>query len=282
MKISTLYPSQCQLGESPLWHQSRKSVFWVDILESVLYEYHFQTKSIYTWIIASNVSLVIAGEDNQLILAVKGGLLNFDLKTGDVSWLAHLDENIENNRCNDGVRDQMGRIWVGTMDRHCKENAGSLYMLDSSWKPKKMMSDLTIPNGLVWSLDHERMYFIDTPTQMVKSYLYNQETGDIQFERTAVRIPKELGMPDGMTIDAKGMLWVALYGGAAVSRWNPVNGELLQVLKMPALNITNCTFAGENMDMMVVTSARENLSGQQLNDYPESGNVFIIEGLFDH
>lgn len=220
-----------------------------------------------------------SGKGDNVLLAVKGGLINFDLITGNKQWLADIEKGITGNRCNDGACDSSGRLWVGTMDIDCKDNSGNLYCIDHTMEIKKKINNLTIPNGLVWSLDNERMYFIDSPTQCVKSYLFNNENGEIYFENIAVHIPAEIGMPDGMTIDADGKLWVALWGGGAVCRYDPVSGELLDMIKLPAINITSCKFVGENLDTLMVTSAREGLSNGQLEEFPESGNVFIINNL---
>ncbi|MEB0261961.1 MULTISPECIES: SMP-30/gluconolactonase/LRE family protein [unclassified Mucilaginibacter] len=279
MNVSTLFPSQCLLGESPLWHRQSRSCFWVDIQKSILYQYDWLSAKTKQWEIKEHVSLAVEGPDDNLIIAVKGGILKFNLKTANKTWLADIDKNISNNRCNDGGCDIQGRLWVGAMDMECKENAGSLYRVDNNLVVNKMVGNRTIPNGLTWSLHNERMYFIDTPSQTVVSYLYNKNSGDIYYEKIAVNIPVNMGMPDGMAIDAEGMLWIALYNGGCITRWNPSSGELLDEIDLPAIHITNCAFVGDDLGSLIVTSARENLSVEQLNEYPESGNVFLIKGF---
>ena len=279
MNISTLYSAQCILGESPLWHPNRNSCFWADIHSGNLYEYNWLTGHTSKQYIAGHLSLVMQSTGDQLLLAVQGGLMKMDLATGHKTWLTDLDKHIVTNRCNDGACDTQGRLWVGTMDTRCADRAGSLYRVDRDGAVKKMIGNLTIPNGLVWSMQNDRMYFIDTPSQNVFSYLFNSRTGDIIFEKIAVQIPVTMGMPDGMTIDAEGMLWVAIYNGGCITRWDPRNGQLISKIKLPALHITSCAFAGENLDSLFVTSARENLTAKQLEDYPGSGDVFLISDL---
>jgi len=175
MDIATLSALHCVLGESPLWHSARKSYFWVDVHPGVLYELNPLTQALSKWEIGKPVSLVLESDGNQVILAVKGGLVKLDFTNGEQAWLTDIDSNILNNRCNDGASDSLGRLWIGTMDMECKANAGSLYRVDGDFMVKKMIGNLTIPNGLVWSLDHERMYFIDTPERKVVSYLFNKK-----------------------------------------------------------------------------------------------------------
>ena len=277
MRVETLYNSSNVLGESPYWHANRQSLFWVDIEEGLLQELNWLTREVKIWHINRRVSLIVEGGDDRLILAVQGGLVNLDLKTNELVWLTDIENDIQDRRCNDGGLDANGRLWIGVMDIHCKVGQGSLYRLDEfTGVPKKMIEGLTIPNGLVWSQDGDRMYFIDTVSGAVKSYLFNLTNGTITYEKDAVTIPTDMGMPDGMAIDKQGMLWVALYGGYAISQWDPTDGKLLDLIKLPVPNITNCCFAGEQLDHLVVTSAKENLPPQQLIDYPESGNLFII------
>jgi len=262
-----------------MWHSYRKSCLWVDISNNLLFELNWETQKIQIWHTLQKPSLVIEAEDDSVLLAVKSSLLLFNLKTNAQQKLVDIEKDITANRCNDGACDSRGRLWIGTMAIDCKSNSGSLYRVGHGMEVKRMINNLTIPNGLVWSLANERMYFIDSPTQCVKSYLFNKATGEIYFEKIAVHIPAEMGMPDGMTIDADGKLWVALWGGGAVCRYDPVNGALLDLVAIPAVNITSCQFVGENLDRLMVTSAREGMSDEQLLQFPESGNVFIINDL---
>ncbi|MEO6498265.1 MAG: SMP-30/gluconolactonase/LRE family protein [Mucilaginibacter sp.] len=277
MKVETLYPSHCMLGESPVWHRRRGSYFWVDIEEGILYELN-AAKDLQMWKLKTKVSLIIEQEDDTLLLAVQGGVVRFNPADGSTTELVGLDKDYPANRCNDGACDADGRLYIGTMNVNCEKDAGNLYRIDKDFTVTKVINDLTIPNGIVWSHDQARMYFIETMSRTVKSYLFNRKTGEIYYEKIAVTIPEDMGYPDGMAIDTEGMLWVALYGGYGVSRWNPETGMLLEKISLPVPHVTNCTFGGDNLDELVVTSAKENLNEEQLAQYPQSGDVFIITG----
>ncbi|MES2826783.1 MAG: SMP-30/gluconolactonase/LRE family protein [Bacteroidota bacterium] len=277
MKVTTLVHSQNTLGESPFWHAARQSVFWVDIEKGVLHEAWLSSGQFKKWSIGRHISLIVSGIGDELILAAEGGILRFDPDLEKATDMMQINSGLPNQRCNDGNCDSKGRLWVGVMDKQCKDGYGSLYRIDRSLHATKMLDGLTIPNGLVWSADNTRMFFIDTLTRKVKAYQFDSESGSLQFERNVISIPEEMGLPDGMTIDSKGMLWIALYGGAAISKWNPENGVLLETIKIPALNVTNCIFVGNELDQLIVTSARENMTSAQLEQYPQSGNVFHIE-----
>lgn len=286
MEASTLFPSQCILAEGPLWHQERNSCFWVDIEKGVLYEYGWDSKEIKTWSFDYKVPLVIPAVQDQVILGLNGSLARFDLETGQLHWLVDLENNLPNNRCNDGACDSKGRIWVGTMDMDIKEGAGALYCLEKNLQIQKKLEKVTISNGLAWSTDNRVFYYIDTPTQKVDSYHFKEETGEIIFDKTVIHIPQNMGSPDGMAIDEEGMLWIAHYGGSGVYRWNPNTGDLLETIKVPAPNVTSCAFVGKDLDGLLITSASENMSGDDLKKYPSSGDVFYaktkVKGTLPH
>lgn len=275
MQTSTLFPSQCFLAESALWHKERNSCFWVEIERGVLYEYKWKSKEVNTWSFDHRVTLVIQATNNEVILALDRSIARFDLETEKLEWLADLETQLPNNRCNDGACDSEGRIWVGTMALDFEEAAASLYCIERNGNWEKKMEHVTISNGLVWSLDNKILYYIDTPTRKVESYFYDKETAQIKFDKTAVHIPEEMGSPDGMAIDAEGMLWIAHYGGFGVYRWNPNSGEFMEKIEVPVPHVTSCAFVGEDLDQLIITTARENLDEDQLLKYPESGNIFV-------
>lgn len=277
MKAEVIYPSQCLLGEGPLWHAERNSCFWVDIEQGILFEYHWLSKQCKTWKFDGRLTMVCANVANCLILGLNAGIARFDLITEKLEWLLDIESDIAGNRCNDAKCDSMGRLWIGTMDMTFKPGASSLYYIDKDLNIQKKLSNLTISNGMAWTADHKRMYFIDSPTQTVKSYLFNPDSGDILFERNAVHIPEEMGSPDGMCIDREGMLWIAHWGGYGVYQWNPINGDLIRKIEIPVPHVTSCAFVGKDLDHLIITTARGDLNEADLEKYPQSGNVFILK-----
>lgn len=277
MKVHSLFASQCILGESPLWHAERKCCYWVDIERGVLYEYNWLSKTTRTWKFNKRLGLVREGKDNQLILATDAGIARFDLETEQVSSVVDIESPTSRNRCNDGACDSLGRLWIGTMHLEHKKGAGALYMVDKNLKVHKRLTNTSISNGIAWSADKKHLYFIDSPTRVVQSFFFKEKTGEILFEKKVIEVPAEMGTPDGMAIDEEGMLWIAHWGGFGVYRWNPLNGKLLDKIELPVPQVTSCTFAGENLDELIITSARENLKKEELKKYPESGNIFFVK-----
>lgn len=273
----TTIPSQCFLGEGPLWHAERGSFFWVDIEKGDLFEYNLATNVTQTRHFPHRLAVVLEGQVGKLILGLDRKLARFDLETDELEWFCEVEEDLPLHRFNDGKVDAKGRIWIGTLSTKFTDGAGSLYRIGSDLKPVVQLADLTISNGLAWTEDQKTFYFIDTPTRQIREFDFDLESGEIRFRKVAVEVPGELGFPDGMCIDQEGMLWVGHYGGAGVFRWNPQTGELLDKIILPVPHVTSSCFGGEKLDHLLITTAQENLSPEQLKQYPQSGDVFLVK-----
>ena len=276
MTAISLVSSQCMLGESPTWHHRKQCCFWVDITGHVLYSFHWITKETRQWKFNEDISLIVESTGDHLLIALKTTIVKFDTETGKIESLFDIEPTIKNHRCNDGGCDVKGRLWVGSTHEDHNFERGVLYAVELGSSPIPKIKNVTISNGLVWSLDNSRMYFIDSPTQEIRSYVFNQESGEIVFEKIAIRIPIEMGTPDGMTIDREGMLWIAHWGGYGVYRWNPNTGDLITKIDVPAPHVTSCAFAGEDLGTLIITTAQKNMTPDQLKDYPQSGNLFTV------
>ena len=121
------------------------------------------------------------------------------------------------------------------------------------------------------------LYYIDTPSHEVKAFDYDMETGTIVNMRVVVQLSDSLGHPDGMTSDTQGNLWIAMWGGAQVTKWNPGTGQLLEQIPVLAKNVSSCVFGGENRNELFITSARVGLDEDILKQYPLTGGVFRLE-----
>lgn len=263
----------CELGEGACWWRERNSWCWVDILGFSIYmrdvngsQQRFDTGGYVT-------TLAPVAGGNELVAGLKDGIAFFSPEQGMGSRIALLEERSQ-VRCNDGKCDPAGRLWIGTMQMPPGEGTGNLYCISGKAAPELKLAGVTISNGLVWA--GNKMYYNDTHTRTVQQFSYDESTGAIAFTRVAVHIPPELGWPDGMAIDSKGMLWIAHWGGYGVYRWNPATGELLGKVEVPAPHVSSCAFGGPGMDEMLITTAREHMTAAQIAEYPLSGSVFHV------
>lgn len=282
MQPELLLDARADLGEGPAWDASRGLLYWVDIHTGRLHTYD-PSEEIDHWVSVGEslgcvaprpVSLQTRG--TSLVIALNSGFMTFSLPSQRMVFLANPEPHLTGNRFNDGKCDPAGRFLAGTMDDAEKEASGSLYSYSPDGTLKTLLTGVRISNGLTWSPDYQTFYYIDTPTRQVTAFDYDLATGNIANPRPVVNVPPKFGWPDGMASDSEGMLWVAMWGGAKLTRWNPATGQLLEAIPVPALNVTSCVFGGPDLTDLYITSARKGMSAEQLAKVPLSGGLFRI------
>ena len=261
-----------RLGEGPVWDARSGRLAWIDVLSSQILLTDVATPQTEVIEVPSHVGAVAPRAAGGFVAALQDGF--WVVGDGPTRRITSVAEAGPSLRFNDGKCDPAGRFWAGTMAYDEKPGAGALYRLDPDGRASLVLDGVTISNGLAWSLDGLTMYYIDTPTRRIDAFSFSPGTGEISDRRPVISIPAELGLPDGLTIDAEGGLWVALWGGAAVHRY--VDGRLDAVVTLPISQPTSCAFGGENLDELYVTSAREGLSLEQREAQPLAGAVFRV------
>jgi sugar lactone lactonase YvrE len=274
MQAELLLDARATLGEGPAWDEKTQTLYWVDIL----------AKRVHAWKegrgdflqLDEYIGCLAPRRDGGLIAALHASFWTLGLVAGKQALIASVSEPAS-NRFNDGKCDPAGRLLAGTMDMEEKAASGALYSLTAGQSPRKLLDGIRISNGLAWSPNYKIFYYIDTPTRQVRAFDYDLETGNISRPRVVVEIPPGMGFPDGMTSDMEGRLWIALWGGACVSKWNPLTGQKEAEIAIPAPHVTSCVFGGPRRDILFVTTARLGLDEAALAANPLSGGVFQIQ-----
>jgi len=266
----------CGLGEGPVWDAASNIILWLDIVKGEIHQFNISTKQHSTFETGEMVGCIAPRENGGFIAGLENGIAFIDTIKNTVHHIINPEEGLE-NRFNDGKCDAAGRFWVGTMSKSEEENKGSLYVMETDLSLKKKIENVTISNGIAWSLDSKQMYYIDTPTNYVFAFDFDIENGELTNQRVAVDITHEQGFADGMTIDEEGMLWIAFYGGWRVARYNPDTGKLLQQIELPVANVTCCTFGGKNLDDLYITTAAKGLSEEERLKQPDAGKLFVVK-----
>ena len=270
MQAELLLDAQALLGEGPAWDAKTQTLYWVDILEKRIYAGTELLAQLDDFI-----GCLAPCKNGHLILGMRASFVDFEPAISRQTLLAILTESAT-NRVNDGKCDPAGRFLAGSMDMNEKEASGSLYSFDGK-AVTRLLEGIRISNGLAWSPDHKTFYYIDTPTRIVKAFDYDVNSGAIANQRIAISVPDSFGWPDGMTSDTEGNLWIAMWGGAQVTKWNPQTGQLAERVSFPALQTSSCVFGGKNMNELHVTSARVGMSEADLKKYPLSGGLFRVK-----
>jgi sugar lactone lactonase YvrE len=272
--VELVIDSQSDLGEGAIWNYKSGELMWIDITGKILNFYSPRTGNNKEMFTGQMIGTVVPAQSGMVLVALQNGIYTLNPETGTKSLVADPEEHIPTNRFNDGKCDPSGRFWAGTLSLEGEKGAAALYRLDADSSVHKMIENVSISNGIAWSPDFKKMYYIDTPTQKVMAYSYNNESGEISQPSVAVEIPAEMGSPDGMTLDADGNIWVALWGGSAVGCWNPETGELLRKIEVPAKNVTSCAFGDDDLGTLYITTARQGTTPEELEKFPHAGGVF--------
>lgn len=279
LPIEVITDHKCLLAEGPVWDAKKNAILWIDILKGHIHEHSFKTSSQKTIELKEMIGSLSICSDRNLITALQNGFAFVDRESGKKTMIVDPESDLPNNRFNDGKCDPAGRFWAGTMSLSEDKGAGSLYVLNHNLTCSKKINGVTISNGLAWASDHNTMYYIDTPTLQIVAYDYNKSTGEIINRRVVITIDEKEGYPDGMTIDNEDMLWIAHWNGWQVTRWNPKTGKQLLAVKMPVAKVTSCTFGGENLTDLYITSAKVDLSQEDLKSQPLAGSLFVIKDI---
>lgn len=255
-------------GEGPVWSDRWPGLRWVDMLAGDVLELDSGTGEVRRFPVGTVAAALRPRTDGGVVIALERG---FALADRDFHTLAPLPELWSDRgvRMNEGGCDPDGRFYCGSMAYDQTPGAGTLYRLDPDGTITPVLHGVTISNGLAWSPDGATAYYVDTPTQRIDAFDYDAESG-LSHRRTAVTIPREAGEPDGLTVDADGNIWVALWKGGAVHQYSPT-GTLLDTIRIPAAQVTACTFGGPNLDELYITTSRNGLGD---NAEPAAGAIF--------
>jgi len=259
-----------QLGEGLLWSGRDNALYWTDILGQRLNRLRLSDDVVDSWTVPEMIGWVIERRDHRgFIAGLKSGIVALTLDPLTITPLVAPEPDMPGNRLNDAVADRWGRIWAGTMPLGCDQPTGSLYLLDTDLSTTRIDTGYTVTNGPVVSADCDWLYHTDSVAGRIYRFPLDAN-GNAGSRQDFITFEAAWGSPDGMTFDADGGLWVALWGGAGISRFT-ADGIRDRTIELPASQITNIAFAGHNLERMFVTSAADGV------DETHGGALFEID-----
>jgi len=273
VEIRCVADVKATLGEGPIWVPAEQALYWVDIKGRNIFR--FKEQELETWDTPCRVGSIAPKASGGFIAGTDEGLMNVDLGAGRFDLFDNPEQDRPGNRFNDGKVDRRGRFWAGSMDDAQRHASGALYRIDPDRKVTRIDDDYRITNGPAFSPDGRTMYHNDTGRQVTYAFDLDPE-GRATNRRELIGHPDDGGHPDGITVDAEGCIWIALWGGWCIRRFSP-SGELLRTLRLPIEQPSSCAFGGPDLDRLFVTSAREELSEGDLSKQPSAGGLFMLE-----
>lgn len=295
--IEVVSPAPAALGEGPHWDPIEQALIYVDIIGGSACRLNPNLKELHTINVGDHVSFAIprAVNNDEWVIGRKQDIEILNWKTGNRRQIVCVDQDDQKDktRLNDGKCDALGRLWTGTMFLVSEfdlfqMNTSAFYSLDRDHQLKKHISNVSLSNGISWTLDNQTMFYIDSLPGTLDAFDFDLERGELSRRRTIVNFPelwkanyatRNTALPDGMTTDNDGKLWIACYDGGRVIRVDPETGKVLQSLEFPVTKVTSCCFGGPNYNDLYVTSVYHDLSETELKAQPLAGHVFKVTGL---
>lgn len=275
LHAKTCVDTSCLLGEGPVWFED--ALWWVDIEGKRLLRRGGNGDKPERFAVSERIGFAVPTGHSDWLLGLQSGIHSWTPGRGVPHLLAAPEADRAQNRFNDGKCDPQGRLWAGTLSMDGSPGEAALYRMDRRESVRKILSGITLSNGLAWDSAGSTMYYIDTPTRVVSGFRFDPESGEIRDRRTVFEVPEGIGVPDGMTIDSEGTLWIALWGGGSVLNVDPPSGTVLHTVRVPARNVTSCTFGGEDLETLFITSASIGLNDADRRAFPDSGKVFSLQ-----
>jgi len=263
------------LGESPVWDDQARCLYWVDIRQPVIRRFDPASGGVDTWPMPDLVGSIALTDEGRLLVALPQFIGLFDPKSGSLEVFVRAHRPLPGHRFNDGRCDRQGRFWVGSMHNLTRAPEGVLYRLEGRGALQPVRDGICIPNSIAFSPDGHTMYFADSLKYALDAYDYDPETGSVGAPRVLAHTEPP-AFPDGSAVDAEGYLWNAEFEGWRVVRYAP-DGGIDRVISLPVQRPTCCAFGGPDLDVLYVTTSSQRMTREELEAQPLAGALLAIE-----
>src|ERR1700712_4039043 len=264
----------CTLGEGPVWSVGEQALYWIDIEAPALYRWAWAARGVPSWPLPALVGAIALREQGGLVLALRTGIHTFDLTSGELTFVADPEAELPGTRYNDGTVDPAGRFWIGGMVLTGEAGSAGLYRFSAEGVATRMLSGIGCSNGTGFSPDGTVMYYTDTVTKTIVRYDFDVVTGDIR--NPTVFAADDDSNPDGLTVDADGFIWGVKWDGSRIVRYAP-DGSIDRVVPLPVQRPTSLAFGGPDLRTIFITTARIDLTPEQLEAQPLAGRLLVID-----
>lgn len=275
MDIEVAVDACATIGESPLWVAEENALYWIDIRAPALYRFDIGDRSQRAWTVTSDLgAFALLPNRGGALLALREGIFELDFQSAVLTRRAAPPYDPQLYRFNEGACDATGRFWVGVMfdplisGAEPKPATLHSFTLEDGLRPEPDVAELH--NGMAWSPDGRTFYLSHSRQREIYAFSFDERCGALTERHSFAKIPSGLGVPDGAAVDSEGGYWCALHGAGRLHRYT-ASGKLDVAITLPVSQPTMCTFGGEALDTLYITSARDKLSAQQLKEQPIAG-----------
>ncbi|XP_078147321.1 regucalcin isoform X2 [Centroberyx gerrardi] len=284
VRVECVVKESCLIGEGPVWEESEQTLLFVDIAGQKIHRWNSATNHIQSMETGHMVGFAVPRRSGGYVAAAGRSVVAVDWSTQTTKKLLEVDEEKPNNRLNDGKVDPIGRLLAGSMALEerpavLERKQGALYSVTSDLTVTRHFNQVDISNGLDWSPDQKTFFYIDSLSLTVDAFDYDTHSGHMSNRRVVYRMEEGEGLPDGMTVDADGRLWVSCYNAGRVVHIDPETGVRLQSVSLPVMKTTSCCFGGPDYSDLFVTSASLGLDQSERRQQPLAGDQAPPPGL---
>lgn len=262
------------LGEGPLWCARTQSLMWIDGNKPQYFRWRWGSEQAESWPLERPPAALARTEDGRLVMAFRARIGVLDAPGSAITDLDMPGLDLGDERFNDAKVDRRGRLWIGTIDRALNRRIGSLYRMDEHGI-SAVDSGFALSNGLCWSPGGETLYFSESFDRLVHRYHFDMDSGSIHRTGTLASFAGGEPKPDGLTADARGGIWCAVFGAGRIDRYLP-DGTLDRSIHLPVSRPTSCMFGGPDLRTLFITTATFGLSEAEKLAEPLAGSVFAI------
>ena len=275
MEVRIARRGRDHLGEGACWPAGGRALLRVDITAGLVHHWDPDSGEQRTDRFDGDVGAAVPRSNGGMVVAVDRRLVLVD-PGGERRTLLEVESGRDGNRFNDCRADPAGRLWAGTMSRTREPGVAALYRVEPDGGCRAVLEGLTLSNGICWSPAGDAMYHVDSTAQRIDRYGFDAARGELADHRVHAEIAPEDGLPDGLCADAEGGVWVSLFGGGALHRYDE-RGALTERVPLPVTNPTCPAFGGEDLATLYVTTSRHTLSGEQQRAEPAAGCLLALE-----
>lgn len=273
--IQPLFNITTEHGESPVWDAENNIFYWVDLLKGHFHKSSLNQSNPETFAIGQPLGVLALREKGGYILAIREGFAFYDERSNTLTPIHDPEAHLPHTRFNDGAVDPAGRFLAGTMHFDGSQPVGSLYSINQQLHVSQLETSIYVTNGMDWNPAGNSFFLTDTNRHLIYKYEYDLATGEIKNRKDFILFNKN-EFPDGMCVDMESNLWVALWQGAKISRFDAA-GKKVEDIFLPVTCPTSCCFAGEDLSTLFITTSQLVLSDSEKKKQPLSGRILSIE-----
>ena len=280
VEIRVALDARATIGEAPTWVAEEQAIYWIDIKQPALHRFDVRTQSDRAWVVTSDIgAFALMPEHGAALVALREGMFRLDFASGALAPLAPPPFDPAQFRFNEGACDASGRFWVGVMfdplESSAQAQRASLHSFTLRGGLRSEPDVAELHNGMAWSPDGRTFYLSHSQRREIFAYRFDAPAGALSSRRCFVRISNDLGVPDGAAVDTEGAYWCALHGGGRLHRYT-ADGKLDVEILLPVSQPSMCAFGGHDLDTLYITSARDNLTTEQLEAQPLAGALLCV------